>query len=128
MYGANSIKTLPIQTHLTETEKQHWTHYNASIALAASGRLLFVLLGFFLLAIFTIFEGNSTALNYAGVASLIIGFMFFGFSAHFMDKRDNSERQSKRAEFDNLTKNNFFYESVTFSDTQSTKSGKTDRF
>ena len=119
------LQTLPIQTHSTKVENQNWTRYDALIAWTAGGGLTFILLGFFSLAVFTLFEGNNTALNYAGVVSLIAGFIFFGVTAHFMDQRDASERQQKRAEFENLTKNNFLYESVTFSDAGS---GEADRF
>ena len=128
MDGAHFIQTLPIQTHSTKVENQNWTRYDALIAWSAGGGLTFILFGFLSLVIFTLFDGNNTALNYGGVVSLIAGFIFFGISAHFMDQRDDSERQQKRAEFENLTKNNFFYESVTIGDTRDAGSGEADRF
>lgn len=85
------------QTHLTEVENQRWARYHASISLAAGSGLFFVLLGVFLLIVFTASGGGNSSLNRAGVGSLVAGFVFFGFTAHFMDECDSSEREYKRS-------------------------------
>lgn len=107
MNGIGYISTLQIQTHSTRKENRSWERYDASIASAASGGLFFVLLGFLLLAVFTLSDRSNAALDYLGVGSLIAGFMFFGFAAHFMDKRDDCERQFKKSRIGRFQKNNF---------------------
>lgn len=79
------------------TESKDWTSYDTSIALGIGGGLFFILLGFFLLVIFTFFDRNNTALNYAGVVALVVAFIFFAVSAHFMDVFEENKSQMKRA-------------------------------
>lgn len=88
------------QSKSSRRENRDWTDYGTSIALTAGSGLLFVLLGFFLQVVFTLFARNNSALNYAEVGSLIIAFIFFAFSAHFMDKSEENERQQKGAKFE----------------------------
>jgi membrane protein implicated in regulation of membrane protease activity len=81
---------------LRNNENKDWSGYYASIVLAAGGGLFFLLLGFFLFVIFTVSGGNNLPLNNAGVGSIIVAFIFFGFGAHFMDKSDEGNRRCKR--------------------------------
>jgi cytochrome c biogenesis protein CcdA len=97
---------LVIQPKTRNTTKEDWTRYETPILIAVGGGLLFAILGFFLLAVYAVFERNNAALNYAGSGALIIAFIFFGFCAHFMDKSDKSKRQFERAQWNNLTENN----------------------
>ncbi len=85
------------QPVLRNSENQDWATYQTSILFAVGGGLLFGLLGFFLLVIFTVFDRNNAALNYAGVSSLIFAFMFFVISAHFMDKSGENKRQHTKS-------------------------------
>ena len=80
------------------------TGFEISIMLAAASGLIFSLLGFLLLAVFTFFERTKSALNYAGVGSLICAFIFFAFSAHFMDKSEETKSLRERAEFEMLSR------------------------
>ena len=79
------------QPKLQNAESKDLMRYYASITLAAVGGLVFLLLGFFLSAIFIFSDGNNAALNYAGVSSLIAAYIFFGVSAHFMDKSEENK-------------------------------------
>ena len=89
--------TLINQPKSKNNESKNWTSYDTSIALGVGGGLFFILLGFFLLAIFTFFDRNNTALNYAGVGALVVAFIFFGASAHCMDGFEKNKSQMKRA-------------------------------
>lgn len=95
------------QPGLGNYENQDWAAFQTAILFAAGGGLPFGLLGFFLLIVFTVFERNNRALNYAGVGSLIFAFIFFGLTAHFMDKSDENKRRHKKPESKNLTGNGF---------------------
>jgi len=79
-------------------ESQTPTRYTASILFTVGGGLFFFLLGFFLLIVYAVVGGGShSILNYEVVCSLILGFVLFGFAAHFMDKFDQCERERKKA-------------------------------
>lgn len=104
MRSATFNNTLVNHQKLRKTESKDWTVYAASIDLAVGGGLFFILLGFFLLAIFTVFDRNNAALNYAGAGSLVIAFIFFGFSAHFMDKSEENNHWRKRCGIENYNR------------------------
>ncbi len=95
------------QPKLKSAASKSWISYHNSIALAFAGGLLLILLGFILLIIFTMFEKNDAALNYAGVGSLIAAFILFGVSAHFMDKSDENKRQYEKSRIERFTQKQF---------------------
>ena len=103
MDSIGSTEVLRIQTPAAKVKNYRWTRYDASIASAAVGALFFVVFGFFALVFYGLFDRNNTALNYTGVGSLTIAFAFMGIAAHFMDERDESNRQYNEFRIENLS-------------------------
>lgn len=81
--------------------------FYASILLGLTGGVFSALIGFLLLGIHSLTGRSDRLENYGGVALLVLAFVCFGVSAHFMDESEKEERRRKKLRFEKLKENNF---------------------
>lgn len=82
-------------------------HYERLSVICFGGGLLGILLGSIMLFIFNATDKISAALQYRGVAVILIAALMLGGGAHFMDKSDDEKRRAKKLKIACLTEHVF---------------------